>query len=114
MTHTHKKLDAKIYLGYMNPVTKEIVNKDSDVPITVEFDEVVKSWNTGLLFIIFIILLLIYIISRRRKKPKKVTVDSTDEIAALERAQSIMFAKMAAKLEKSEIKKTIRKSSTKE
>lgn len=98
----------------MNPVTKELVNKDSDVPITVEFDEVVKSWNTGLLFIIFIILLLIYIISRRRKKPKKVTVDSTDEIAALERAQSIMFAKMAAKLEKSEIKKTIRKSSTKE
>lgn len=66
-----QKLDAKIYLGYMNPVTKELVNKDSDVPITVEFDEVVKSWNTGLLFIIFIILLLIYIISRRRKKPKK-------------------------------------------
>lgn len=99
----------------MNPVTKEMVKNDSEVPISVEFDEIVKSWNTGLLFIVFIVLLLLYIISRRRKKqPKKENVNTSDEIAALEQAQSLMFAKIAAKIEKAGIKKTIRKTTPKE
>lgn len=92
-----------------------MVIKDSEVPIAVEYDEIVKSWNTGLLFIVFIVLLLLYIIFRRRKKqPRKEIRDTSDEIAALEQAQSLMFAKMAAKLEKAGIKKTIRNKTPKE
>jgi len=92
-----------------------MVIQDSEVPIAVEYDEIVKSWNTGLLFIVFIVLLLLYIIFRRRKKqPRKEIRDTSDEIAALEQAQSLMFAKMAAKLEKAGIKKTIRKTTPKE
>ena len=92
-----------------------MVIKDSEVPIAVEYDEIVKSWNTGLLFIVFVVLLLLYIIFRRRKKqPRKEIRDTSDEIAALEQAQSLMFAKMAAKLEKAGIKKTIRKTTPKE
>lgn len=99
----------------MNPVTKEMVKNDSEVPITIEFDEIVKSWNTGLLFIVFIVLWFLFIIFRRRKKqPKKEIIDTSDEIAALEQAQSLMFAKMAAKLEKAGIKKSIRKTTPKE
>lgn len=92
-----------------------MVIQDSEVPIAVEYDEIVKSWNTGLLFIVFVVLLLLYIIFRRRKKqPRKEIRDTSDEIAALEQAQSLMFAKMAAKLEKAGIKKTIRKTTPKE
>ena len=115
VSHTKKQINAKVHLGYANPVSKEMVIKDSEVPIAVEYDEIVKSWNTGLLFIVFIVLLLLYIIFRRRKKqPRKEIRDTSDEIAALEQAQSLMFAKMAAKLEKAGIKKTIRNKTPKE
>ncbi len=99
LTHTIKQLIAKVNLSYMNPITRSLVDRNQEVPITVEYDEVIKTVNTGLVFIISIILLFLWwiIVWRRRSRRQNNNIVSAgnDEIAVLERARAILFAKEA-------------------
>ncbi len=94
--HTVKNLSARINVSYINPVTKEVVIKDSEIPLTVEYDEIIKTWNSGLIATILIALSIYLIVTRRRRKQKMKSIDTgylSHEIHALERARAMHYDK---------------------
>ncbi|MBX9809764.1 hypothetical protein K2X92_05230 [Candidatus Gracilibacteria bacterium] len=98
VTHTTKKLTAKIDLSYIDPITNERVPQNSEIPLHIEFDEVTKTWNTGLFFIVGIYLLWFFIKKRRRNENKhhhgkNKTPLYNEEIHALENAYSLLGKK---------------------
>lgn len=113
--HTVKEINAHIDLSYMNPVTHQTMNSNSIIPITIEYDEVVKTLNAGTITVTSFLILLFWFIFRRRKKNnkkinKKHVIESTQsEIEALEQARAILFAKEAARAAREEATKTARK-----
>ena len=64
IVHTDKILIAKVDLSYTNPVNNEKIDHNSELPVHIEYDEIKKTWNTGVL----IILIIIGIIWWRKKK----------------------------------------------
>ena len=85
-------------------MTHQSVDTNPNIPLTVEYDEIVKTWNTGLATPILLIVLPIwwYIIWRRRRYHYNsheilVGTDGDDEIAVLERARAVMFAREATR-----------------
>lgn len=113
--HTSKEISAHVDLSYMNPVTDQSMNSNSIIPITIEYDEVVKTWNAGSIIITSFLLLLFWFIFRRRKKHqpkinKKQVIETTQsEIEALEQARAVMVAKEAARAAREEATKAARK-----
>lgn len=113
--HTTKEINAHVDLSYMNPVTHQSMNSNSIIPITIEYDEVVKTWNAGSIIITSFLLLLFWFIFRRRKKHqpkinKKQVIETTQsEIEALEQARAVMVAKEAARAAREEATKAARK-----
>lgn len=120
--HTVKHLIARVNLSYMNPVTRKLVERNQDIPVTVEYDEIVKTWNTGLIFVGTIGILLFWWITIWRRRRYHYNDHNTligeagsDEIAVLERARAIIFAKeatRAAKISTAITNKTIPKKLT--
>ncbi len=105
--HTVKHLIARVNLSYMNPVTRQLVERNQDIPVTVEYDEIIKTWNTGLIFVSTIGILIFWwiIIWRRRRyhyndHDTLIGEHGSDEIAVLERARAIIFAKEATRAAK--------------
>lgn len=114
--HTIKEINAHIDLSYMNPVTHQSMNSNSIIPISIEYDEIAKTWNSGAIILTSFLLCIFWFIFRRRRKnnPKQVvskrTLDTTqNEIEALEQARAIMFAKEAARAAREEATKVARK-----
>lgn len=102
--HTVKSLIARVNLSYMNPVTQQLVERNQDIPVTVEYDELIKTWNTGLIFVGTLAILFFWwiIIWRRRRYHYNdhntlIGDAGSDEIAVLERARAVIFAKEAAR-----------------
>lgn len=92
------------------------MNSNSIIPIKVEYDEIIKTWNSGAITLTSFLICLFWFIFRRRKKkdPKQVvskrTLDTTQsEIEALEQARAILFAKEAARAAREEATKAARK-----
>ena len=67
LTHTNKKINAKIDLSYIDPVTKIKVSHNSEIQIDVAYDEIVKTWNFGLILLILLAIIIRWIIKRRKK-----------------------------------------------
>jgi hypothetical protein len=113
-----RKLMARVDLSYMDPVTKTIVSRNYDIPITIESEEVTKVYNTGLLTPLVIIGLVWWWISIYRRRQYHYNSHSTliaddgdDEIAVLERARAVMFAREATRAATIAKKKPITKKS---
>ena len=91
------------------------MNSNSIIPVTIEYDEVVKTWNAGSIAITSFLLLLFWFVLRRRRKHqpkinKKQAIETTQsEIEALEQARAVMFAKEAARIAREEATKAARK-----
>ena len=114
LNHTVKGLTARIDLSYINPVTLQSVVHNPEVPLTVEYDEIIKTWNTGLITPILLIVLPLwwFIIWRRRDSDDDIMSGSgNDEIAVLERARAVIFAREATRAAGT-IKKPIAKKTT--
>lgn len=114
-----RALTARVDLSYMDPVTKTIVSRNYDLPMQIQSDEIVKTYNTGLLTPIVIIGLIWWwiVIWRRRgyhynSHNTLIAEDGDDEIAVLERARAVMFAREASRATQIAKKKPIKKSST--
>jgi hypothetical protein len=102
--HIARMLTARVDISYMDPVTRTIVSRNYDLPIRMESDEVVKTYNTGLLTPIVIIgsIWLWTVVWRRRRYHYNshnilIAENGDDEIAVLERARAVMFAKEATR-----------------
>lgn len=46
LSHMTRTLMARVDLSYMDPITKTIVSRNYDLPLTIESDEIVKTYNT--------------------------------------------------------------------
>jgi hypothetical protein len=119
LTHISRALTARVDLSYMDPVTKTIVSRNYDLPMSLESDEIVKGYNTGLLTPIILIALIWWWIAiwRRRRyhynsHETLIWEDGDDEIAVLERARAVMFAKEATRAATAIKKKPITKNTT--
>ena len=69
LTHVTRTLSARVDLSYMDPVTKTVISRNYDLPMSIESDEIVKTLNTGLLTPLAIIALIWWWIAiwRRRR-----------------------------------------------
>lgn len=108
LTNTTEELTAHVDLSYIDPVTKENIEHSVEVPVTINYDSIVKTLNTWLLAVAAIIILPTawWIGIRRRRDDSSIDLISMDdEIRALERARAVMFAKEASKAVKTSIKK---------
>ncbi len=93
ISHTTKKLKAKIDLSYINPLTKTPVPQNSEIPLTIEYDEIIKTWNTGFIWIFGLTAYIIFVLRRRKrakwdKKSKNIDAIINHEIEVLETAKA--------------------------
>ncbi len=54
LQRTKKPLIAKISISYINPINKATIERNQDVSVVVEYEEVVRGFNTGILTPIFL------------------------------------------------------------
>ena len=106
--HSVRHISAHVHLSYMHPVTRQIIARDTEISLEITYDEIVKTWNTGLLTPLFLIILFWWWIVIWRRRRYRYTIDRTllfdddnnnnnnDEIAVLERAQRTLLARTAA------------------
>jgi hypothetical protein len=68
LKHISKPLIAKVYISYINPISGSTIERNQDIPVTVEYDEIARVYNTGILTPLIVLGLLIWwiIIWRRR------------------------------------------------
>jgi hypothetical protein len=69
LVHINRTLTARVDLSYTDPVTKTIISRNYDLPISLTSDEIVKTYNTGLLTPLLIIALIWWWVAiwRRRR-----------------------------------------------
>jgi hypothetical protein len=93
ISHTTKKLTAKVDMSYINPLTKTPVPQNSEIPLTIEYDEIIKTWNTGFIWIFALTAYIIFYLRKRRrakwdKKSKNIDSIINNEIEVLEIAKA--------------------------
>lgn len=102
LEHITLPLEAQVDLSYINPLTKEIVNRNSKIPITVQYDQITKTLNTGLISTVAIIGSILYLgFWRRRSLTEEVIshlVSASDEISVLEEARSSLMSRHSTKI----------------
>jgi hypothetical protein len=105
LEHITLPLEAQVELSYINPLTKLIVSHNSKVPITVQYEQVVKTLNTGLVSTVAIMGSILYLgFWRRRSITGEIIshlVSATDEISVLEQARSSLMSRDVSKVSSS-------------
>jgi hypothetical protein len=102
LEHVTLPLEAQVELSYINPLTKQVVNRNSKIPITVQYDQVAKTINTGLVSTVVMMGSIFYLgFWRRRNLTEEVVshlVSATDEISVLEQARSSLMSRDISKI----------------
>ncbi len=68
LVHVTHTLTAKVDLSYMDPVTKTVVSRNYTLPLSIDSDEIVKTYNTGLLTPLVLIALIWWWIAIWRRR----------------------------------------------
>jgi hypothetical protein len=100
--HVVLPLEAQVELSYINPLTKQTINRNSKIPITAQYDQVAKTINTGLVSTTTLVCSIFYLgFWRRRRTTEEIVshmISANDEISILEQARSSLMSRDISKI----------------